>query len=52
MDVTCLLACQVYASAEALFGQLADELKKYQDWMVLGTVDLDEFVDANLVEVS
>ncbi|GFR50179.1 hypothetical protein Agub_g12346, partial [Astrephomene gubernaculifera] len=43
---------RVYAAAEALFAQLAEELKKYQDWMVLGTVDLDEFVDANLVEVS
>lgn len=43
---------KVYAAAEALFSQLADELKKYQDWMVLGTLDLDEFADANLVEVS
>jgi len=43
---------KVYAAAEALFGQLAEELKRYQDWMVLGTVDLDEFVDANLTEVS
>ncbi|GLI62890.1 cytoplasmic dynein 1b heavy chain [Volvox africanus] len=43
---------RVYAAAEALFAQLAEELKKYQDWMVLGTLDLDEFADANLVEVS
>nr|BBC28429.1 cytoplasmic dynein 1b heavy chain [Yamagishiella unicocca] len=43
---------RVYAAAEALFAQLADELKKYQDWMVLGTLDLDEFADSNLVEVS
>ncbi len=43
---------QVYASAEALFSQLSEELKKYQDWLVLGTVDLDEFVDSNLTEVS
>ncbi|KAG2426397.1 hypothetical protein HYH02_014824 [Chlamydomonas schloesseri] len=43
---------RVYAAAEALFAQLADELKKYQDWMVLGTLDLDDFADANLVEVS
>ncbi|KXZ45909.1 DHC7 protein [Gonium pectorale] len=43
---------RVYAAAEALFAQLAEELKKYQDWMVLGTLDLDEFTDTNLVEVS
>ncbi|KAG2486208.1 hypothetical protein HYH03_015170 [Edaphochlamys debaryana] len=43
---------RVYAAAEALFAQLADELKKYQDWMVLGAMDLDEFADTNLVEVG
>nr|ADI46936.1 DHC1bm [Volvox carteri f. nagariensis] len=43
---------RVYAAAEALFALLAEELKKYQDWLVLGTLDLDEFADANLVEVS
>nr|BCL66104.1 cytoplasmic dynein 1b heavy chain [Volvox africanus] len=43
---------RVYAAAEALFAQLAEELKKYQDWMVLGTLDLDDFADANLTEVS
>jgi len=45
-------ASQVYASAEGLFGLLAEELKKYQDWVVLGGAgDLDEYVDMNLVEV-
>nr|ADI46856.1 DHC1bf [Volvox carteri f. nagariensis] len=43
---------RVYAAAEALFAQLGEELKKYQDWMVLGTLDLDEFADENLMEVS
>lgn len=27
---------RVYAAAEALFAQLEAELKKYQDWVVLG----------------
>ena len=39
-------------TAEALFAQLGDELKKYQDWLVLGSVDLDEFVDEALNEVQ
>ncbi|KAJ9505745.1 hypothetical protein QJQ45_029246, partial [Haematococcus lacustris] len=45
------IAC-VYAAAEALFNQLAEELKKYQDWVVLGTAELDEFVDEALSEVA
>ncbi len=36
---------RVYVAAEGLFTQLADELKRYQDWVVMGTVDLDEFID-------
>jgi dynein heavy chain 2 len=49
---------QVYDGAEALFVSLADELKKYQDWVALGMVgaagggELDDYVDAQLEEVS
>ncbi|GMH35100.1 hypothetical protein BSKO_02968 [Bryopsis sp. KO-2023] len=43
---------QVYGDVEALFGRLSDELKKYQDWVALGTVDLDDFAEQNLDEVS
>lgn len=43
---------KVYAAAEALFAQLGDELKKYNDWVVMGGVDLEEFVAENLQEVE
>jgi hypothetical protein len=41
---------QVYESCEALFAGLADEAKKYSDWLVLGDVagELEEHVEAAL----
>lgn len=42
----------MYTAAEALFVQLSDELRKFQDWLVLGTVDLEEYVNENLQEVA
>ena len=35
---------RVYEKTEALFVKLADELKRYENWVMLGTVDLDQFV--------
>lgn len=43
---------QVYTASEILFAKLNEELKKLQDWIALGTVDLDSFVDEKLEEVS
>ncbi|WIA17572.1 hypothetical protein OEZ85_014399 [Tetradesmus obliquus] len=41
---------RVYESCEALFAALADEAKKYSDWLVLGDVagELEEHVEAVL----
>jgi dynein heavy chain 2 len=41
---------KVYEKTEALFVKLADEQKKYADWVALGTVDLDAFVEEHLSE--
>ena len=48
----CSLNTQVYTASEILFAKLHEELKKLQDWVALGTVDLDSFVDERLHEVS
>lgn len=43
----------MYAGAEALFTSLSEELKKYTDWVALGTAgDLDELLDSQLQEVA
>jgi len=42
----------VYERAEVLFSRLSDERRKLQDWVALGTVDLEEFVDESLDEVK
>jgi hypothetical protein len=43
----------VYAGAEALFTSLSEELKKYTDWVALGSAgDLDELLDSQLQEVA
>lgn len=49
-----MLAFQVYEACEALFASLADELKKHQDWLVLGDVagDLDDFLEQQLCNSS
>ena len=41
---------KVYDRTEALFVKLADEQKKYEHWVALGTVDLDTFVDERFSE--
>ena len=41
---------KVYDKTEALFVKLADEQKKYEHWVALGTVDLDTFVDERFSE--
>ena len=43
---------RVYERAEVLFSRLSDERRKLQDWVALGTVDLEEFVDESLDEVK
>ena len=41
---------KVYEKTEALFVKLADEQKKYADWVALGTVDLDSFVETQYAD--
>jgi hypothetical protein len=50
LDLCSLVCWQVYESCEALFASLADEAKKYSDWLVLGDVagELEEHVEAVL----
>jgi dynein heavy chain 2 len=36
---------RVYEKTEALFVKLADEHKRYENWVTLGTVDLEAFVE-------
>ena len=43
---------KVYEKTEALFVKLADEQKKYADWVMLGTVDLDTFGEDRFSEVK
>ena len=43
---------KVYEKTEALFVKLADEQKKYGDWVMLGTVDLDTFVEERFSEAK
>lgn len=43
---------RVYEKAEALFSKLLDEQKKYADWVALGSVSLDDFVNERLDEVG
>jgi dynein heavy chain 2 len=35
----------VYKKAEELFRKLAAEKDQFYEWVVLGTIDLDEYVD-------
>jgi len=42
----------VYDNAEILFDQLASTLKKYEYWIVVGMVDIDELIAKRLVEVE
>eukprot|EP00955_Chlamydomonas_euryale_P024627 259694-Chlamydomonas_euryale.AAC.8 len=53
MDANTAGIAKVYSAAEGLFAQLSDELKKFSDWMAIGSVaDLEEFVDEHLAEVA
>lgn len=38
----------VYTKAEDLFKRLLTVQEQFQDWVVLGTVDLEQLVDQNL----
>lgn len=39
---------QVYFKAESLFDRLSELLGRYADWTVLGQVDLDSYLEANV----
>ena len=41
---------QVFQKAEMLMDKLSGLLKKYESWSKLGTVDLDRFVESNVVD--
>ncbi|KAK3801155.1 hypothetical protein RRG08_006872 [Elysia crispata] len=41
-----------YRKADALFTRLAAVEEKFKDWVVLGALDLDQFVSDNLVQLS
>ena len=43
---------KVYEKTEALFVKLADEQKRYENWVALGTVDLDAFVEERFSETK
>jgi dynein heavy chain 2 len=42
----------VYANAEALFAQLKELVDKYEHWVALGTVDIEDYVDAHLADLK
>jgi dynein heavy chain 2 len=42
----------VYRKAEDLFRRLLEEKDPFQDWVALGSVDLDKYVEENLHEVA
>ncbi|GBG64465.1 hypothetical protein CBR_g44350 [Chara braunii] len=42
----------VFERAEVTFGKLLVEQKRMSEWLALGTVDLEEFLDANLEDVA
>ncbi|XP_052794024.1 cytoplasmic dynein 2 heavy chain 1-like isoform X3 [Mya arenaria] len=39
-----------YKKGDALFKRLAEELEKFKEWVVLGSLDLEEFIEAHLKE--
>lgn len=49
-SIAMCVTLQVYESCEALFASLADEAKKYQDWLVLGDVagEMEDHVEQQL----
>ncbi len=42
----------VYRKAEDLFRRLWEEKEPFQDWVAIGSVDLDKYVEENLHEVA
>ncbi len=40
---------RVFQKAESLFEKLSSLLKRYSSWVILGQVDLDQYVEANVV---
>jgi dynein heavy chain 2 len=42
----------VYRKAEALFQKLGKVLEPFKEWVILGSVDIDEFVQEVLVDVA
>lgn len=42
----------VYKKAEGLFQRLSRALEPFKEWVILGSVDIDQFVADSLVEVS
>lgn len=42
----------VFAKAEELFRRLASILDDFQDWIVLGVVDIDSMIEEHLVKTS
>ncbi|KAJ3270644.1 Cytoplasmic dynein 2 heavy chain 1 [Terramyces sp. JEL0728] len=46
----CLVS--VYKKADSLFTNLAKVVDVFKDWVVLGSVDLDSFLQENLTEIS
>ncbi|XP_012944204.1 cytoplasmic dynein 2 heavy chain 1 [Aplysia californica] len=41
-----------YRKADILFTRLASVEEQFKDWVVLGAIDLDQFVQDNLVQIS
>ncbi|XP_053400577.1 cytoplasmic dynein 2 heavy chain 1-like [Mercenaria mercenaria] len=41
-----------YQKGEALFTRLSGILEQFKEWVVLGSIDLDDFIDENLKELS
>ncbi|XJO78526.1 hypothetical protein BDV3_002952 [Batrachochytrium dendrobatidis] len=52
IDQNSLSLSTVYLKAELLFQNLVKMHNSFQDWVLLGTVDLDEFVQESLTEIS
>jgi dynein heavy chain 2 len=45
-----IIAC--YGASNKLFNRLEDGLKQFQEWTVLGQVDIEELVDKYLIDVA
>ncbi|KAJ3309792.1 Cytoplasmic dynein 2 heavy chain 1 [Boothiomyces sp. JEL0838] len=46
----CLIS--VYKKADALFNNLIKVIDVFKDWVILGSIDLDEFLKENITEIS